>query len=279
MIKQFPKFVRAIRKEHVEVEKLVRRYNIDLVISDNRYGCWSEKVTSVFMTHQLNILVPGFVKWMRPIVRLVSDRLIRKFSVCWIPDSPDIDSSLAGDLIGDRKNLPVSVRYVGPLSRFKREETNEIKYDAVCILSGPEPQRSMLEEAITSQLKNLPLRSFLVRGIPTESSSSKYHADFLNSKALQTVISQSSVVIARSGYSTILDLAALGKKAIFIPTPGQTEQEYLADRLEKKRVACKIRQNNMNIEEALHQSNKYNGFAMTSNDTHSLLTKALNDIL
>jgi uncharacterized protein (TIGR00661 family) len=279
MIKQLPKFVRTIRKEHVEIEKLVSQHNINVVISDNRYGCWSAKVTSVFMTHQLNISLPAFVKWMKPFVKIVNKKLIRKFASCWIPDFPDADNSLAGDLIGDRKNLSVKTTYVGPLSRFQREETNEIKYDIVSILSGPEPQRTILEESIKDQLNKLSLRSFLVRGIPTESSSSKYHADFLNSKALQTVISQSSIVIARSGYSTILDLAALGKKAIFIPTPGQTEQEYLADRLDKKRVACNIRQNNMNIEEALHQSNKYKGFTTTSNDMHSLLTKALNDIL
>jgi UDP-N-acetylglucosamine:LPS N-acetylglucosamine transferase len=137
----------------------------------------------------------------------------------------------------------------------------------------------MLEEAIQSQLNKLPLRSFLVRGLPTKSTCSKGHADFLNSKALQTVILQSSMVIARSGYSTILDLAALGKKAIFIPTPGQTEQEYLADRFDRKRVACKMSQENINIEQALHQSNEYNGFNMTSNNTNSLLTKALNDVL
>jgi uncharacterized protein (TIGR00661 family) len=279
MGKQLPKFIRTIQREHKEIETLITQYNIDLVISDNRYGCWSEKITSVFISHQLNIIVPNVVKWTKPVIRMMTNKLIRKFSVCWIPDFPESDRSLAGDLVGDRKNLPMNATYVGPLSRFKWEEPGEIKYDIVSLLSGPEPQRSILEETIQYQLSKLSLRSFLVRGLPTESSCSRRHADFLNSKALQTVILQSSMVIARSGYSTILDLAALGKKAIFIPTPGQTEQEYLADRFDRKGIACKMLQENINIEQALVQSRGYNGFNMTSNNTNSLLTKALNNVL
>jgi hypothetical protein len=279
MFKQLPKFMRTIRNEHIEVDKLLARYNFDLIISDNRYGCWSSKATSVLITHQINILLPRFAKWMEPIVRIVTKKLLRKFSVCWIPDFADDNRSFAGDLIGNRKNTSMNIKFVGPLSRFQRKETSEIKYDVVSILSGPEPQRSILEDIIKCQLEKLPLRSFVVRGIPTGTGCSKDHADFLNSEALQTVISQSSMVIARSGYSTILDLAAMGKKAIFIPTPGQTEQEYLAHRLDKKRVALKIPQQAVDIESALLQSNQYKGFTMTSNDAKGLLNKALNDVL
>ena len=98
IVSQIPKFVEVIRKEHQQIQTLIEKHKIDFIISDNRYGCWSAKIPSVFMTHQLNILMPYGLKWIEPLVRRVNKRLIKKFSTCWIPDYAEETLSLSGKL-------------------------------------------------------------------------------------------------------------------------------------------------------------------------------------
>jgi uncharacterized protein (TIGR00661 family) len=278
MAKQLPKFIRTIRAEHNEVQKLIDTHKIDFVISDNRYGCWSKKIPSVFITHQLNILMPPSLRWMSYFVGVVNKRLLKKFSACWIPDFPDEENGLSG-LLGHSEESWHNIKYIGPLSRFSSEGGVGIKYDLTCILSGPEPQRTMLEKSIKEQVKNLSLRFLMIRGIPSARGKTEDEVDFLNSEALQTVILQSSIIIARSGYSMVMDLATLGKKAIFIPTPGQTEQEYLASRWQKKGVAYSMPQDAIDLQYALRRSENYAGFQKVSNEGNELLASALNFFL
>jgi uncharacterized protein (TIGR00661 family) len=276
--KQVPKFVRTIRAEHNEVEELIERHKIDLVISDNRYGCWSRKALSIVITHQINILMPPTMAWLSRLVDVTNERLLKKFSVCWIPDFPDMENSLSG-VLGHKKGQAPKIRYIGPLSRFSGKERTDHKYDLVCILSGPEPQRELLEKIIQEQVKNLSIRFLMIRGVMSSNGKASSEVDFLNSEALQTVISESSVIIARSGYSMIMDLATLGKKAIFIPTPGQTEQEYLADRWQKKGVAYSMPQQAIDIKNALIKCQHYTGFQKILSDGNTLLSDALNSVL
>lgn len=276
--RQVPKFVRAIRAEHNEVEALIERHKIDLIISDNRYGCWSKKALSIVITHQINILMPPTMAWLSRLLDVINQRLLKKFSVCWIPDFPDMENSLSG-VLGHKKEQRPEIRYIGPLSRFSSKEKADHKYDLVCILSGPEPQRTILEKIIQEQAKNLSIRFLMIRGVMSSNGKASSEVDFLNSEALETVILESSVIIARSGYSMIMDLATLGKKAIFIPTPGQTEQEYLADRWLQKGVAYSMPQQAIDIKNALIKSQHYTGFQKISNDEKTLLSDALKLVL
>ena len=153
------------------------------------------------------------------------------------------------------------VTHIGPLSRFRHSNNIEHKYDLVCVFSGPEPQRNIFEEKVREQLRSSGLRYFVIRGVYSAiNSGDENGAEFLNSEGLQAVISQSSLVIARSGYSTIMDLAVLGKKGILVPTPGQTEQEYLADRWKKKGVFYSVPQDSFNLRAVLEESKSYTGF-------------------
>ena len=275
---QFPKFIKVIKKEHEIVEALIEEFNIDLVISDNRYGCWSSKIPTVIITHQLNILMPKRMTWLSKGVRILNEYMIKKFSFCWIPDHPG-RFSLAGELTHYNANSLKQVTHIGPLSRFSKIPGLQIKYDVLCILSGPEPQRSIFEKIVKGQLKDSGLTYFIVRGILSLSGSSKENeAEFLNSEELQTVIQQSSLIIARSGYSTIMDLCALGKKAIFIPTPNQTEQEYLAKKLNDKNVTYGMPQHRFDLKMALRESKTYTGFTNEFEYTDGLLNNALNQI-
>jgi uncharacterized protein (TIGR00661 family) len=269
MILQLPKFISTIRQEHTIVEALIRKEEIDLIISDNRYGCWSSQIPCVFITHQSNILMPKRFGWLQGAVRQINEKYMRKFTRCWIPDFPDA-RSLAGDLILFGKiHSAIRVDYIGPLSRFTASSQPVKKYNVAAIFSGPEPQRTLLENKVVGQLKTSGLKFFIVRGMlsASDSLSIEYSADFLTSQDLQQVIESSELIIARSGYSTIMDLAALGKKAILIPTPGQTEQEYLAQKLLERGWIFSVRQEEFNLLTAVENARKLPGLSQPVDNT------------
>lgn len=275
---QIPKFLNVIRKEHDAVEEIIAEHNIGLLISDNRYGCWSKKISCVFITHQLNIQMPWLLKWLQPIVNFYNHRFIRKFKHCWIPDLPG-KSNLSGKLSESKSLL---VKYIGILSRLEKIET-EIRNELAIILSGPEPQRSVLEKIILNQLIHADISAVLVRGVIEDHVIWKKEGkidtvNFLQTEELQKVISQSRLIIARSGYSTIMDMAKLGKKTIFIPTPGQTEQEYLANRFLKAKISFSMNQNLFDLSTALKASSDFIGFSNIEVESE-LLSHALDEVL
>lgn len=273
---QAPKFLKTTKKEHQQVVRLVEENRIDLIISDNRFGCWSDKVPSVFITHQINLQMPLLLKWAQPVVSKLNHRWIKKFTHCWIPDE---ENSITGKLSVNKK---LNTRFVGMLSRFERWKGVDKKYDLLILLSGPEPQRTVLEEKLISQLSDFSDKAFFVRGLPGEIKSisiNQSNIEFVNhlsSNELNQVIEESELVICRSGYSTVMDLAVLIKKAIFIPTPGQTEQEYLAEELMKRKIAFSMKQREFDLQQALKLSSEYTGFNKPlKND---LLAKALDQL-
>ena len=228
MLLQSPKIIHRIKKEHKEIEQLVRQKNIDLVISDNRFGAYSKKVPSVYITHQINIQAPLGIEHL---LYKIHRNYINKFSQCWIPDYKDINLSLAGEL--SHNNTVETDHYIGLLSRFTAPITTaNVEYKYIAIISGPEPQRTTFEEKITALFLNQPYKCAIVRGKPQEKQCLKKenidifsHLDTNDFKALLEV---SEHIICRPGYSSIMDLAQLQKKVFFVPTKGQTEQEYLA---------------------------------------------------
>ena len=279
IVSQIPKFVHVIRREHHQIETLIENHEIDFVISDNRYGCWSSKIPSVFITHQLNILMPKGLKWVEPLIGLINRRLIGKFSACWIPDYADRKYSLSGKL-SEHDDAFEHVSYIGPLSRFHNIKNGEDKYDVVCVFSGPEPQRNIFAEEVRNQLRSSGLRYFIIRGAYSATrASGENEVEFLNSGGLETVISQSSLVLARSGYSTIMDLAVSGRKGVLVPTPGQTEQEYLADRWKRQGVFYSVPQHHFNLQAVLEESKSYTGFTTDRRPVMDLLSNALDKLL
>jgi uncharacterized protein (TIGR00661 family) len=274
MIRQTPKFLKVVKSEHEHLEDIVEKKDIDVVISDNRYGCWSAKARSIFITHQLNIMTPTALGFTKGIIDATNVRMIRKFHECWIPDYED--HRLSGDL--SRNGQLSNIRFVGPLSRFKPERNSSEKYFLLVLLSGPEPQRTKLEKLLVDQLNVIDKPCCIVRGVIRDApkiNSQHRVVDFANSGQLQELISESSIIISRPGYSTIMDLFQFSKKAIFIPTPGQTEQEYLGAKFEREKIAPIVRQDLPHIQVAISELNKYKGF--TNFDSKSdLLMHAFN---
>ncbi len=275
---QLPKFLRIIAKEQLQIEKIIERNQIDIVISDNRYGCYSSKAKSIFISHQLSIRMPALWKWMERRVNQKNHEYIRKFSECWIPAPED---SFISRLTQNEGGL--NVRHIGYLSRFEKKDLPK-KYDVCAVCSGPEPQRSNLDYLFTQCLKKSKLQSILVCG-KTEAMSKYYKKDqrftianCLTTEDLNEVIEQSEIIIARPGYSTVMDLAKLGKKAIFIPTPGQTEQAYIADELMKRGIAFSMSQDEFNLDTALKESENFTGFTNFDYDD-TFLKNAVDTIL
>jgi uncharacterized protein (TIGR00661 family) len=254
---QIPSILRSIKEENKWLREQVSKYGFDAVISDNRYGLYHEKVFSIFITHQLCIK-SSLGKWSEKILQQWNYKFINRFNECWVPDE-ERENNLAGELSHPAKLPSIPVKYIGPLSRFEKKNIDEIKNHLLIILSGPEPQRTILENKIVDQIVNYPATATIVRGLPGEkniipSTNTIHFYNHLSSEELNNEAMKAEFIISRSGYSTIMDIAALQKKSILIPTPGQTEQEYLAEYLIKKQFAFCINQDDLsllkNIEEA-----------------------------
>lgn len=286
--KQLPKIVFAMFKEWFVLQRIIKKHQIDAVISDNRYGCWTWKVPTAFMTHQVNIKIP--IGWLQRIVNLFNHLALRFFTVVWIPDLPDV-VNIAGDL--SHGFSLKHTKYIGILSRMKSLKVGQ-RYDVGIILSGPEPQRTFLEEKLLLQIKMIlekrPIDkrihkhiSFLfVKGkTDLEQFEEREHLEihgYLTAKQLNQKMAACGLIIARSGYSTLMDLLLLQKKAVLIPTPEQTEQEYLAQRLEKQGIFYTQSQTDFDLKLAINESKNYNGFQKDFSDS-SLLKIAIQDFL
>ena len=250
------KLLNVIKTEKKATKEIVKTHNISGIISDNRFGVYDENVPLVFITHQLRVL-SGMTTWLST---KMHQKIIRNFNVCWIPDT-DAELNLSGKLGHvDSCNLPI--KYIGPLSRLEKKDVS-IKNNILVLLSGPEPQRTLLEEILLSELKNYKGKVVFVKGI-MENAQKVEHIEnmtvynFMTSNLLEKTLNESDLVISRSGYTTIMDLAKLNKKAFFIPTPGQFEQEYLAKRLTRLNLMPSCKQSEFTLDK-LKNVETYNG--------------------
>jgi hypothetical protein len=243
LLLQMPVFYGSIWIEHFKLKRLIKHYKISTIISDNRYGLWNTSTKSILLSHQLFIQLPKAIKFLEPTLHWVTALLIRKFDVCWVPDYQNIENSLSGKL-SHGTTLPKNVTYIGPLSRFNVKLTDlnkEIKdcYEVVILISGPEPQRTHFENEMTKRFALSSKKVLMVCGKPGNENKTSEHLNIIKVEHLNTAeliyrLLQAKHIIARSGYSTLMDLHALHLKAEFIPTKGQTEQEYLARWMKNK---------------------------------------------
>ena len=241
---QFPKILRAVYQEYQLTQKLVKEYGIDAIISDNRYGCRHSHIPSVFITHQVNLPVRI------PFVSQIHQRYLRTFSQVWIPDyakSPGLAAHLS------HAHSLKQAKYIGPLSRLN--PTNSIQdLDLLVVLSGPEPDRSKFEQLIYNQLLSNEIPTVLVRGVPKtkqllEEAENLKIISFASTNELNVLMNRAQVVLCRSGYSSIMDLSKMNKRAILVPSPGQPEQLYLAAHLASNSYAVIVQQKNLDISE------------------------------
>lgn len=279
--KQLPKIVFSIIKEWFVLQQLIKKHQIDAVISDNRYGCWSWKIPTVFITHQVNIKIP--ISWLERIVNVFNHLALRFFGAVWIPDLEN-EPNLAGEL-SHGFNLK-HARYIGVLSRMKPLKISK-QYDVGIILSGPEPQRTFLEKKLLKQVDYIhqnidkTIKFLIVKGKTNleqfeQSDNLEIHG-YLTAKQLNQKMAACELIVTRSGYSTLMDLAILNKKAVLIPTPGQTEQEYLAENFFQKNIFYTQSQKDFDLKKVLKKDGKYKGFQQNFGSL-ALLQKRISEL-
>lgn len=279
LLTQVPKIIYSIYRENSQLKKIVRSYSIDAVITDNRLGMYHSVTPSVYITHQLKIKTGfRFTEW---VAQKIHYWFINKYSECWVPDAIGVPN-LAGELSHPTTLPDVRVQYMGPLSRFEKT-TVEIKYDLAIIVSGPEPQRTVFEEMILKDIKNYHGKVLLIRGLPDGSSELKNTfsqliiKNHLPAAELNLAIQESGLIISRCGYTTVMDLVKLQKRAILIPTPGQTEQEYLAGYLGKQKIFLCIQQQFFYLPEVVKEAEgfSFNKTAFPQNEYENVVKNFL----
>ena len=251
IIFQIPVLFISFLVDRFRLPGIIRKYDIHLVISDNRFGVWNRKTYSIYITHQLRVALPrGFV-FVRPLVSAIHRSVANRYDECWVPDLPG-DDNLSGMLSHGCK-MPANTHYIGPLSRFvilsKAKDlltTNSfhrsfallrITKFTLALLSGPEPQRTIFERIIISQKERFPGKLVIVAGTPgknMQTGDDIIRYPWLDGAELEYLIKMADLIICRSGYSTVMDLYHTGISALLVPTPGQPEQEYLAAYLSEK---------------------------------------------
>jgi hypothetical protein len=264
----------------------------DAVISDNRYGLYNREIISVFITHQLCIYT-GLGKLADRWLQGINYRYIERFSFCWVPDLEE-KQGLAGFLSHPGRLPAIPIRYIGLLSRFERRSNADpgselvpapglahgrepTSCDLLILLSGPEPQRTIFECRVLEQLEGYTGKLILVRGLPGDTAGNKIQwgepgaweagtpvvppgalvYDHLPAAALNKVVEGAEWVLCRPGYSSVMDLLKLGKKCIFVPTPGQTEQEYLGSYLAGRGLAYCVPQHGFSLNAALEAAKDF----------------------
>ncbi|AUC85502.1 glycosyltransferase [Polaribacter sp. ALD11] len=259
---QLPAILSSVKTEKKIVELFIDN-NRDVVglISDNRFGVRSSKVPSVYITHQINVL-SGFTTFL---TSKVHQRIIKRFDECWIPDNSN--SEFSGKLSKSKKNL--KQKFIGPLSRLEKLELEQ-KIAVLVILSGPEPNRTFLEKELIRAFENDKRNIVFILGKIEEKQKSwtNHNCTFYNfllSEDLQQKMNSSEIIVCRSGYSSILDAAVLGKKVFFIPTENQSEQEYLASYLQEKKIAPFSKIEHFTLEK-LNEIKNYTGLKSIKTD-------------
>lgn len=256
LFKQLPIALFWLIREKQITARLVKKHNPVCVISDNRYGVRHKKVKSIIITHQLMLKMPPGSIWLEKLFHLLAKTLISRFSFCWIPDNPP-PNSLAGDLVHQYKK-PKNGVLIGPLSRFMEKPVKQSdqehkpcsKAELLILLSGPEPQRTILQNILVKKITEEKITTIMVTGKPGSNKDTSINNEWieqythLETGKLLNLIEKTPNIICRSGYSSIMDLWFLDRFAVLVPTPGQTEQEYLAE-FHNKRSHIMIQQNKL----------------------------------
>jgi UDP:flavonoid glycosyltransferase YjiC (YdhE family) len=236
LFSQLPKLLKTIRHEHEWLLRVAATRHFDGIITDNRYGLYHPRIPSVIMTHQV-LAQSGMGDIADRLTSKLHYKQLAKFNQCWVVDVPG-KPNLAGKLAHPH-TLPRNAQYIGLLSQIEQATTK--KEHLLVLLSGPEPQRTMLSQILWKQVQQYKDKLVFIEGsndCPTPENipgNIQYHKR-VTKEVLQPLLENASMVICRSGYSSLMDLAVLDKPAVLIPTPGQTEQEYLGRHLHKEGV-------------------------------------------
>ena len=226
----WPLFIRKMQSGLSKLTKMLETKKCDIIISDGRYDTYSKKIPSFFISHQMRIMNPLHIRMFETGSEIFNLFFFRRFRGVIVPDYKE--DSLSGNLSHNLKKIDEKkIHYVGILSDFQKKKTKK-DIDYLISISGPEPQRTLLEKKLLSQVDKLDGSIVITLG-KTEKKDSLNKKNitiysFLTKEKREELLNRAKLVVSRSGYSTIMDLAVTRTKALMTPTPGQIEQEYLS---------------------------------------------------
>ena len=266
MLKLMPRFWLQIKREQKWIQSIASNYHIDAIVSDNRYGLAHPTIPSIIITHQLGIRT-GYGRYTDRKMQQLIYRFINRFQQVWVPDVQE-EPSLAGALSHPRTMPKAPVQYLGILNRLSKSPPTPAVADkkVLVLLSGPEPQRTLLEKIIRTEAASFSGQLILVRGLPAHrtekvttipTATNTAIFDHLSTNDLQALLPSVEYIICRSGYTTLMEMIPLHKKLILIPTPGQPEQTYLASHADSQHYAPQFLQEHFSLPEALAAAAHY----------------------
>jgi len=257
----WPKFIGGMRKGLRQLTKMLEKRKCDMIISDARYEIYSRKIPSFFISHQMRIMNPLRIKMFESGSEIFNLFFFRRYCGVIVPDYKEDD--ISGDLSHNLKKIDEEkIHYVGVLSDFQKKNTKK-DIDYLISISGPEPQRSILEKKLLSQVDLLDGKIVITLG-KSEEKNNLNRANietysFITKEKREDFLNRAKLVVSRSGYSTILDLAVIGTNALMTPTPRQIEQEYLSQYHNKKGTFYSVNQNNINLARDVEIAKKTTG--------------------
>jgi len=260
---QVPVILWRLIKERRHTKYLVEHHDIDMLFSDSRFGVFSGDIPSYFITHQLRFPLPRLLKWMTPLSEWYNRYFFSQYHKVFVIDAEG-NINLSRDLshkgrIAKHEKLV----YVGALSSIKPKQTEE-DIDVLVSISGPESARTYFEEIILRQIDTIPGKKVIVLGKPGESERVQKNQDVtifnhVSRKKMTELMNRSKLIVCRSGYSTVMELVALNKPAVLVPTPGQTEQEYLARYYQQQQMFYVTKQRQLDLRRAVEVASQSNG--------------------
>jgi len=236
----FPLMLKAISDERKNLGAILAKNQYDLIISDNRLGVFSSTIPSVFITHQLHYHLPMIFWPVELLAVAMNGYLHGKYLKVIVPDNPPGPASLAGKLSRPGTDETKKRAYFSGILTSTRRLDIAQDLDYLVMISGPEPQRTRLEEILLDQIRELEGTSVILLGSPRNRDKQKQSRNcqvmaYASTQEKEELMNRAKCIICRSGYTSLMEIAELGKQhALFIPTPGQTEQEYLSEYYEKK---------------------------------------------
>lgn len=262
---QIPGLFFSILRSKKKLNLLIEKYHIDFIISDNRYGFSHPDIPSVFVTHQLRPVPPKSMIWLQSAFGRYHLWMLRKYKYIWVADFKGSES-----VVGSMSALPGNnpkIRYIDPLSWLEGKSIDKPvkeQYDILILLSGPEPQRSLLEVKVLNDFKDSDKKILILQGLPHKNNDDIKDERLGNLRILNHLsgeeilyhILNTEILICRAGVVTVFDLAILGRSAILIPTPGQTEQEYVAERLDRKGYFMNVKQEDFGLQSLEEYKNR-----------------------
>jgi len=255
---RIPFFISNINLNRKRTEKIIKKEKYDLVISDCRYDVFDKKNNSFLINHQLKFNAPIVVS---EIGEFWLYKRMRKYKYILVPDFKEnnLTGKLSHNLLLVNKK---KIKYIGILSHLKKLNLKK-DIDIFISLSGPEQTRLDLQKKILSQIKNIKGKIIIAGGNINKNQNKKYENiefyNFLDKKKQENIMNRAKFLIVRAGYTTIMELTELRKRALLIPSPGQPEQEYLCKYLKKQGLFHYTSQQNLNLKKHIKIAKKYPG--------------------